>query len=238
MRFSVVIPVYNEADNILPLLEEMMMALVTEDKYEIIVVDDGSNDGTTERLRIACADNSRLRVLRHARRCGQSAALLSGVEAAKCEIIVTIDGDGQNDPADIPGLLKGFEQAPDDWLMLAGQRGKRQDSFIKRLSSRLANAVRSRVLADAAPDTGCGLKLFPRKLFLVLPAFNHMHRFLPALAQRAGARTLSVAVHTRPRRHGVSKYGINNRLWAGIIDLLGVIWLQRRRMQPEVTELK
>lgn len=238
MRFSVVIPVYNEADNILPLLEEIMSVLVTENEYEIIAVDDGSTDGTTGRLRTACNDNSSLRVLRHARRCGQSAALYSGVTAAKGPLIVTLDGDGQNDPADIPGLLKRYAQEADDWLLLAGQRVKRQDSFITRLSSRLANAVRRRVLADAAPDSGCGLKLFPRELFLQMPAFNHMHRFLPALAQRAGARTLSVVVHPRARRHGVSKYGIHNRLWVGIIDLLGVIWLQHRRMQPEVTELK
>ena len=238
MRFSVVIPVYNEVDNILPLIEEIMTVFVTENDYELIVVDDASIDGTTERLRIASADNPRLRVLCHAQRCGQSSALYSGIRAAKGQLVVTLDGDGQNDPADIPGLLKRYQQEADDWLLLAGRRVRRQDSWLTRLSSRLANAVRRRILGDATPDTGCGLKLFPRDLFLALPAFNHMHRFLPALAQRAGARTLSVVVQTRPRRHGMSKYGVHNRLWVGIIDLLGVLWLQRRRMQPRVTELK
>ena len=238
MQFSVVIPVYNEADNILPLLEEITAVLDVDYEFEVIVVDDGSEDATSEQLSQARNRFAWLRVLKHARRCGQSAALVSGVAVAKDGIIITMDGDGQNDPADIPGFLEQYEKQPGGWLMLTGQRVKRQDSLVTRWSSRLANGIRRSVLADATPDTGCGLKLFPRSLFMALPTFNHMHRFLPALAQRAGAQTLSIAVNTRPRKHGLSKYGINNRLWAGIIDLLGVFWLQRRRMQADVTELK
>jgi dolichol-phosphate mannosyltransferase len=238
MRFSVVIPVFNEADNILLLLEEIDAVFAAESAYEIIVVDDGSDDATADRLSQARGMYPVLRVLHHASRCGQSAALVSGVTAAKGEIIITLDGDGQNDPAEIPGLLQRYEKESGGRLMLAGQRVNRQDSLVTRWSSRLANTVRRAVLADATPDTGCGLKLFPRDLFLAMPVFNHMHRFLPALAQRAGARTLSVASTNRPRKYGQSKYGIHNRLWVGVIDLLGVAWLKRRRMQPDVTELK
>lgn len=238
MRFSVVIPVYNEADNVQPLVAEISTVLGAESDYEIVVVDDGSTDDTLARLDAARKDYPRLRVLLHPRRCGQSAALLTAVEGARSPLIVTLDGDGQNDPADILALLKRYHAEHGGPLLLAGNRTHRQDTLVKRLSSRAANAVRRFVLADATPDSACGIKLFPRELFLVLPAFNHMHRFLPALAQRAGARTLSIPVNNRARRHGVSKYGINNRLWAGLLDLFGVWWLLRRRMRPEVSELK
>lgn len=230
MRFSLVVPVYNEAENILPLIEEISAVLSARFDYEIIYVNDGSDDGSAAQLRQAQARFLRLRVLHHRQRCGQSAALLSGVRAARAPLIVTLDGDGQNDPADIEALMQQYAQAGEDRLMLVGHRTQRRDNRLRRWSSRVANAVRRRLLHDGTPDTGCGLKLFPRRLFLDLPAFDHMHRFLPALAQRAGARVVSVPVNHRQRRRGRSKYGINNRLWVGLVDLAGVAWLQKRRM--------
>ncbi len=237
MRFSVVIPVYNEAENILPLLAEIETVLVSGEDYEVIVVDDGSDDDTAKKLQQARTQRPVLRVLRHAQRCGQSAALVTGVRAARATLVVTLDGDGQNDPADIPRLLACYAGQGGGPLLLAGRRLNRRDSGLTRLASRVANSVRGFFLRDETPDSACGLKLFPRELFLLLPAFDHMHRFLPALARRQGARTLSIDVNTRPRRHGRSKYGIHNRLWVGIVDLFGVLWLQRRRITPDVTEL-
>jgi dolichol-phosphate mannosyltransferase len=182
-------------------------------------------------------DFPRLRVLRHGRSCGQSAALRSGIRAARGKWIATLDGDGQNDPADLPALLRaGREQGLGERWLIAGWRAKRQDSWLRKLSSKVANGVRRRLLRDATPDTGCGLKLFPRALFLELPYFDHMHRFLPALVLRAGGRVESVPVNHRPRHQGTSKYGVHNRLWVGIVDLFGVMWLQRRARLPEVSE--
>ena len=237
MQLSVVIPVRNEADNILPLLGEIDAALKGKE-FEVVYVDDGSSDATAQRLAEAMRQYPNLRVLRHASSCGQSTALLTGVRAARGEWIATLDGDGQNDPADIAKLVAARDAAGADaklWLV-AGYRRKRQDTWLKRFSSRVANGVRSRLLGDATPDTGCGLKLVLREAWLQLPYFDHMHRFLPALVQRAGGGTVSVEVNHRPRTRGTSNYGMFDRLWVGIVDLFGVMWLQRRAKRPEVVE--
>ena len=177
----------------------------------------------------------RLRLLRHAQSRGQSAAIRSGVKAARGRWIATLDGDGQNDPADIPAPVadRPRQRRTTPPLLIAGHRARRQDSWSKRLASRIANAVRRRLLGDDTPDTGCGLKLFPRDLFLDLPYFDHMHRFLPALVLREGGIVRSVPVNHRPRQRGVSNYGVFDRLWVGIVDLFGVMWLRRRRARPE-----
>jgi dolichol-phosphate mannosyltransferase len=233
-QLSIVVPVYNEADNILPLLAEIQaaMAFLRLD-HEVILVDDASEDDTHIRLEEALAKYDTLRVLRHVARRGQSAALYTGVAAARGTWIATLDGDGQNDPADIPRLWQMLQSIGTDLTsrVLVGWRQRRRDTWVKRRSSRIANAVRARLLGDHTPDTGCGLKLFPRAAFLALPAFDHMHRFLPALFQRAGLEVHSVTVNHRPRLRGTSKYGIGNRLWVGIADLIGVMWLQRRSLR-------
>jgi dolichol-phosphate mannosyltransferase len=232
MEFSIVVPVYNEAGNVRPLLQEISGAMAGRHDWEVIYVDDGSDDGSRAELQAALMDYPALRVIRHPRRCGQSSALLTGVTAARAPWIITLDGDGQNDPDDLQVLIErlALEKASADALMLAGQRIYRCDNFVKRWSSRIANAVRSRLLNDATPDTGCGIKLFGRQAFLALPAFDHMHRFLPALMQRQGVHVISVPVRHRARREGVSKYGVHNRLWVGLVDIAGVMWLQRRRL--------
>ncbi len=237
MHLSVVIPVRNEAENILPLLAEIQAALAGVGESEVVYVDDGSSDATPQRLAEAMRLYPNLRVLRHAASCGQSTALLTGVRAARGEWIATLDGDGQNDPADIPKLLAARDAATRaDLQLIAGFRTKRKDSWLKRISSRVANSVRSSLLGDATPDTGCGLKLVARETYLRLPYFDHMHRFLPALVQRAGGTTVSVEVNHRPRARGVSNYGVFDRLWVGIVDLVGVMWLQRRAKRPQVSE--
>ncbi len=228
---SVVIPVRNEAPNIAPLVAEIRAAL-GETPHEIIYVDDGSTDATPEILAALP-----VRWLRHRASCGQSAAIMTGVAAAQGTWIATLDGDGQNDPADIPHMLTRAEAetaAAGGWVMVAGHRVNRKDSWVKRRSSRLANGIRSSLLGDATPDTGCGLKLFPRALFQVMPHFDHMHRFLPALALRAGATVLSEPVNHRPRLRGASNYGTLDRLAVSIFDLFGVAWLQRRGKRPEI----
>jgi len=248
VHLSVVIPVRNEAENILPLLAEIHAALEGWGEFEVIYVDDGSTDATPGILAEAQGRYPRLRVLAHAESCGQSAALVTGFGAARGEWIATLDGDGQNDPADIPKLLAerdaaakssdrgGLDARP--LQLVAGYRRKRQDTWLKRMSSRVANGVRSRLLGDATPDTGCGLKLIQRQAVLELPVFDHMHRFLPALVQRNGGRTISVEVNHRPRTRGTSNYGMFDRLWVGIVDLFGVMWLQRRLRRPRVSERK
>jgi len=236
MDLSIVIPVRNEAANIGPLVGEIRVALEGRLDYEIIVVDDGSTDRTAETLRGLKSSVTRLRLLRHARRSGQSAAIRSGVRAAQSAWIATLDGDGQNDPADIPRLWELVRQTPNAPLMIAGMRQKRRDSAVKRLASRIANRVRARLLDDGTPDTGCGLKLFPRALYLDLPFFDHNHRFLPALILRQGGRVQSIAVNHRPRGGGVSNYRVFDRLWVGIVDLIGVLWLKLRAVNPEVSE--
>ena len=237
MDLSVVIPVKNEADNIAPLVAEITAALDGLVEYEIIYVDDGSGDMTAAEIRRLRRGLPQLRLVRHARSCGQSAAVRTGVRAARGTWIATLDGDGQNDPADIPALWRIVGEAPaNEKLLLAGQRARRQDSRSKRWASQLANAVRRRTLHDETPDTGCGLKLFPRALFLELPYFDHMHRFLPALVLREGGTVRSIPVNHRARRRGVSKYGVLDRLWVGIVDLLGVLWLRRRSTLPRLLE--
>ena len=230
---SVVVPVRNEAENIAPLVAEITAALAGL-QFEIVYVDDGSTDGTASELLAAEAlvpSGSALRRFRHRQSCGQSAAVSTGVRAARGRWIATLDGDGQNDPADIPRLLSRA-QAEGGTVMIAGHRVTRRDTWIKRWSSRVANGVRARLLRDATPDTGCGLKVFPRALFLDLPRFDHMHRFLPALALRAGARVVSEPVNHRPRLRGRSNYGTFDRLAVSLSDLAGVAWLQRRGSRP------
>jgi len=240
MDLSIVIPVRNEQDNILPLLEEIHAVLEGRYDYEVIYVDDGSDDASARVLDTARNSYPRLRVLRHAESYGQSTAVRSGVKAARAPWIVTLDGDGQNDPADIPSLVAVI-QAPDcpsALKLIAGWRKIRHDTWLKRLSSKIANAVRSTLLKDSTPDTGCGLKLFQREMFLDLPYFDHMHRFLPALVLRAGGQVRSVEVRHRHRVLGFSKYGLHNRLFVCIVDLFGVGWLQRRAKRPVVDELQ
>lgn len=237
MKLSVVVPVHNEEQNLRTLIEEVVQALGQEGEFEILYVDDASTDGTLERLRELAREFPQLRILKHCRRCGQSTAILTGVRAARAEWVATLDGDGQNDPRDITRLLAERDRRADTPAMLAGWRQRRRDGWVKKLSSRIANAVRAGLLKDATPDTGCGLKLFRRSVFLELPYFDHMHRFLPALVRRAGGVVVCVPVEHRPRRAGRSKYGINNRLWVGIVDLIGVGWLQRRVKLPQVEEI-
>mgnify|MGYP000288824160 CR=1 FL=1 len=233
-RLSVVVPVRNEQDNIVPLVREIRAAVAGMD-YEIIYVDDGSTDDTPQRLKQMQQECPQLRVLRHAASCGQSTAVRSGVQAASGDWVATLDGDGQNDPADIPKLLAALQ----DGVQLVGgnRRHARRDSWIKRVSSIIANGVRSRMLHDSTPDTGCGLKLFRRDVFLDLPYFDHMHRFLPALVQRRGGRVVSVPVNHRARERGSSNYGTLDRLLVGIVDLFGVLWLLRRAKKPVIEEV-
>lgn len=226
---SVVIPMRNEAPNVLPLLEEVAAALGGT-PFEIVCVDDGSADGTGAVLGAAQA-RFPLLALRHPVTFGQSAAVISGVRAARAPWIATLDGDGQNDPADIPKLW-ARARAEGGAVLVAGHRVARKDSGVKRITSRIANAVRARLLGDATPDSGCGLKVFPRALFLDFPRFDHMHRYLPALALRAGARVVSEPVNHRPRIRGRSNYGTLDRLAVSFLDLLGVIWLRRRWKRP------
>ncbi len=239
MDLSVVVPVRNEAENLKPLLDEIVQTLEGLSDYEIVYVDDGSTDDTLTRLAALRKGFPRLRVLHHKKGCGQSTALLTGIRAAQGKTIATLDGDGQNDPADIPRLLKTLLELQRENIkaMVIGHRKKRQDTGWRRFSSRVANTVRSALLGDNTPDTGCGLKVFSRAMFFELPYFDHMHRFLPALAQRAGGKVVSVEVNHRPRLAGVSKYGTWQRLWVGIVDIFGMIWLQRRAFVPGIEEI-
>lgn len=232
---SVVIPARDEAGAIGPLLDEIAAALAGE-RYEIIVVDDGSADTTAIVVTEAARRHHAVTLIAHAQSHGQSAAIRTGVDAAFGSIIVTLDADGQNDPADIPLLLALYRNAGRgrDVRMVAGQRRRREDSLIKRLSSRVANRVRGALLGDGVRDTGCGLKLFDRATYQRLPYFDHMHRFLPALVQREGGVVLTHPVNHRPRSAGRSKYGTWNRLWVGIVDLVGVMWLSARMSRPDV----
>ena len=231
--FSVVVPVRNEADNISPLIAELKTVMTALQPYEIVIVDDGSDDATPEVLRDQARACPELRVIRHRSSAGQSAAITTGVNEARAGIIITLDGDGQNDPADIPALLDRFREADNpDLLLVTGERQKRRDSLLKRLSSRVANAVRGTLLGDHTPDTGCGLKVFSRPAYLAMPGFDHMHRFMPALMLCQGGHVLSVPVNHRARQHGATKYGVFDRLGVGIVDLFGVMWLQRRPGTP------
>jgi dolichol-phosphate mannosyltransferase len=240
LRFSIVVPALNEAENVAPLAAEIAGALdgAYPGAYELIFVDDGSTDETAQRVRAERAARPQLRLVRHERRAGQSAAIRSGVKAARAPWIVTLDGDGQNDPADIPQLLdmawQGGEAAR---RMVGGLRLKRRDTRSRRLATRVANAVRQSVLKDGCSDTGCSLKAFPRDAFLDLPYFNSLHRFLPAMFQSYGIETRFVEVNHRPRLRGSTKYTNWRRALIGIADLRGVLWLKRRTVLPgSVTE--
>jgi dolichol-phosphate mannosyltransferase len=231
---SVVVPVKDEAGNVGPLAREIAAALKAE-PHEIIFVDDGSTDATAAELRALKTEIPALRVLRHARNLGQSRSIRTGVMAARGGIVVTLDGDGQNDPADMPKLLALLRSDP-DLAMVSGVRVKRQDKASRRLASRLGNGFRNALLGDGASDTGCGLKAFHRDMFLGLPYFDHMHRFLIALIQREGGKVGYAPVNHRPRLQGASKYTNFGRLLVSVHDLLGVRWLQRRHRGPSKTE--
>jgi dolichol-phosphate mannosyltransferase len=227
--FSVVVPVCNEAENVEPLAREIDAALNNR-AYEMIFVNDGSTDETAAILRKLKSSLPALRVLSHSFRSGQSAAVASGVRAARAPWVATLDGDGQNDPADIPRLIEARDgpEGRGVQLIMGNRKASRKDTAFRKLQSSVANGVRSSLLGDGTPDTGCGIKLFSREVFMDLPRFDHMHRFLPALFQRHGARVVSVPVSHRPRTRGTSKYGMLNRLWVGIVDIGGVMWLRRR----------
>src|SRR5438045_2447006 len=236
---SIVVPVRNEADNLAPLIAEIASALDGRWAYEIIYVNDGSTDATGERLIALMKSHPQLRQLKHAASSGQSAAVRSGVRAARGAIVATLDGDGQNNPAFLPGLIGAVEKGTGRIGLVAGQRVGRKATGFKKLQSRIANAVRNAILKDGTRDTGCGLKAFPREVFLAMPYFDGLHRFLPALVRREGYGIGYVDVLDRPRRAGVSKYGMWDRLWIGILDLVGVSWLiRRKRRVPEVSEVK
>jgi dolichol-phosphate mannosyltransferase len=232
---SIVVPVRNEAENVAPLVAEIAAALDGRWIYEIIYVNDGSTDATAERLAAAMKLRENLRQIRHATSAGQSAAVRSGVRAARGAIVATLDGDGQNNPAFLPDLVSAIEKGGGRVGLAAGQRVGRRDTGFKKIQSRIANGVRNAILRDGTRDTGCGLKAFRREVFLAMPYFDGLHRFLPALVRREGFEIVYVEVIDRPRRSGVSNYGFFDRLWIGIMDLAGVWWLIRRKKPTPVT---
>ena len=228
----------NEAENVIPLIAEIAGALDGRWNYEIVYVNDGSTDATAERLAAEMKSRANLRQIVHAVSAGQSAAVRSGVRAARGAIVATLDGDGQNDPAFLPDLIVAIENGGERVGLAAGQRVGRKDTGFKKLQSQIANRVRSAILRDGTRDTGCGLKAFRREVFLMLPYFDGLHRFLPALVRREGCEIRYVEVIDRPRRSGVSNYGFFDRLWIGVMDLAGVWWLIRRKKPtPVATEV-
>jgi len=227
-EISVVVPVRNEAGNIVPLVAEIAAALPGR-SFEVVFVNDGSTDETEAQLLALMAERPWLRQIRHRESCGQSAAVRTGVAMAHGPIVVTLDGDGQNDPAFIPAMVAALQKGTPRLGLVAGQRVGRKATGFNQMQSRIANAVRRAVLRDGTRDTGCGLKAFRRDLFMALPYFDGLHRFLPALVRRDGFAVGYVDVVDRPRRHGASNYGMWDRLWVGILDLAGVAWLIRRR---------
>lgn len=239
LAVSVVVPVFDEAENVASLVAEIAAALEGR-RYEMIFVDDCSRDATAAVLEALKAQHPQLRVLRHGKNSGQSRAVRTGVLHARAPVVATLDGDGQNDPADLPKLLDALER-PGGAAMLAlvgGRRVRRQDTAWKRFGSKIGNGIRKRLLNDRTDDTGCGIKAFRRDAFLMLPYFDHIHRFLPALMLREGYDIAFEDVNHRPRRHGTSKYSNIGRLLASLSDLLGVMWLLRRSRRPgEVREL-
>jgi glycosyltransferase involved in cell wall biosynthesis len=235
---SVVVPVRNEAENVAPLANEIAAVLTGRWSFEVIFVNDGSTDDTALALGRLMAERPWVRQINHAMSCGQSAAVRTGVAAARASLVATLDGDGQNDPSFIPALVRALETGGPKVGLVAGQRVGRRDSGFKRLQSRIANAARGAILRDGTRDTGCGLKAFQRDTFLALPYFDALHRFLPALVKRDGYEVAYVEVIDRPRRHGRSNYGLWDRLWVGILDLAGVWWLIRRRKRvPRIAEV-
>ena len=232
---SVVVPVFDEEGAAPGLAREIAKAFAGRD-YEMIFVDDQSRDGTRAALSALKGEIPQLRVLSHTRNSGQSRSIRTGVLAARGGVIVTLDGDGQNDPADGPGLVDALLAGPPELVMVGGERVKRQDSAAKRMASRIGNGVRKRLLKDTANDTGCGLKAFRREAFLRLPYFDHIHRYLPALMMREGYRVDFRPVNHRHRQTGRSKYTNLGRLWASLSDLYGVMWLQSRARLPGPVE--
>lgn len=235
---SVVVPARDEAENLGPLIREIHDALGSIE-HEVLIVDDASTDGSAALLRDLKREDPRLRVMHHARSCGQSASLRTGARAARYPWIATLDGDGQNDPADLPKLWQARPAGlnPEQPWLAIGHRVNRRDTGWRRFSSRFANRLRAWWLQDDTPDTGCGTKLFGRAAYLDLPWFDHQHRYFPALMRRAGGATVSIPVNHRPRAHGRTKYGTWDRAWAGAVDLWGVKWLQRRNRRPEAEEI-
>ena len=234
---SIIAPAHEEAESLAALVVAVSAAFSGQAGWEFIVVDDGSADDSLEVLAALQRDCRQLRVVRHAAQRGQSAAMCSGADAARFQWLGFLDADGQNDPSDLARLYAELRSAGAHAPgMIMGQRRRREDNWLRRVSSRVANGVRSGLLGDRTPDTGCSLKVLARRDFLALPRFDHMHRFLPALLLRQGLRTVSRPVAHHPRRAGRSKYGLGNRLWVGIADLLGVWWLIRRGFRPAITE--
>jgi dolichol-phosphate mannosyltransferase len=235
---TIVVPVRNEAENVAPLIAEIVSALGSRWSYEIIYVNDGSTDPTADRLAAVMRQRGNLRQIRHATSSGQSAAVRSGVRAARGAIVATLDGDGQNNPAFLPDLIAAIENGGERVGLAAGLRVGRKDTGFKKIQSRVANGVRNAILRDGTRDTGCGLKAFRREVFLMMPYFDGLHRFLPALMRREGYEIAYVDVIDRPRHSGVSNYGFFDRLWIGIMDLAGVWWLIRRKKPtPVATEV-
>ena len=236
---SVVIPVQNEEENIRMLIDEVRQSLDGVLDYELIYVNDGSTDSTLEILQEYRSGFPLLRIYSHQTGVGQSTAVRTGIIHAQSPVIATLDGDGQNDPADIPALYQALIANADAGIVLVnGYRKERKDTFIKRISSRLANGIRGWLLDDDTPDTGCGLKVFSRIAYLEIPFFDHLHRFLPAMMINGGGKVMSVEVNHRERQLGSSHYGFFDRLWVGVFDLMGVIWLKSRTTHPVVSEDK
>jgi len=232
---SIVVPLRNEVGNVGPLLAGIEAACAPLGTFEVVCVDDGSSDGTPQALRDLAAARDWLVIVTHAQSCGQSAAVRSGVRRAQAPVVTTLDGDGQNDPAFIPAMVAALNEAGPDAGLVQGQRVGRKDTGFKKLQSRIANGVRGRILKDGTRDAGCGLKCFRREAYLALPYFDALHRFMPALMVREGFRVVHIDVRDRPRLTGVSNYGFFDRLWVGIVDLVGVWWLiRRRRRVPQI----
>lgn len=236
-EFSVVVPVFNERDNVTPLVNEIVAALRGKHSFEIVYVDDQSKDDSFQVLKDLMASVPELRVVQHLRQSGQSTAVRNGVKSARGLWIATLDGDGQNDPADIPKLIEARNKAAPEIKLFAGWRVNRKDTGSKRWASKIANSIRASFLKDETPDTGCGIKLFERAVFMDLPYFDHMHRYLPALVKRAGFQSVSVPVNHRERGSGVSKYNNLGRAWVGLKDLRGVAWLIKRSKITGIKEV-
>ncbi|MBL8224040.1 MAG: glycosyltransferase family 2 protein [Chromatiales bacterium] len=246
MPLSIVVPMHDESPNVRRLVREVATAFADLPGTELLIVDDGSTDDTAALVQAAMREFPALRLIRLGQQSGQSTAIWTGVQAAGGTLLGVLDGDLQNDPADLRRLVQQWHDEgdaarragrPDDLGMLIGERTRRRDTVVRRLSSRIANGVRRRLLDDGIRDTGCGLKLLERRVFLQLPYFDHMHRFMPALVRQAGLRVVPVPVNHRPRHAGRSKYGIGNRLWVGLVDLVGVAWLARRNRRTAWREV-
>ena len=242
VALTVVVPFHNEAGNVESLIREIAALEERCDIREIIGVDDNSSDNTLDILKHLQSEFPKLRVLHHRNQCGQTAAIFTGIRAARTPWVVTMDGDGQNDPADIPNLLAALSDSDNPRIKIVNgnrnRKNKRKDTAIKKASSRIANSVRSFMLNDNIPDSGCGLKLMHRETYLSLPYFRNLHRFTPALFIRTGAEVISADVNHRERAAGDSHYGLFNRLWIGIVDLLGVTWLMKKGYDASVDEIE